>query len=152
MSIWNDIMSGRNDSAFHLIDSNIFLRVFMRDNETQWHECSIFLKAVAEGSFSAYVPSIVPVEIQFVMSSFYRVEKKSVVAAIKSVVTMNHLQIMEDVSLSIAVDLYERYTVKFIDCLLASSARVQKRDATIVSYDRDFDKLGVKRVEPKQLL
>lgn len=145
-------MSGRNDSALYLIDSNIFLRVFMRDSETQWRECNNFLKSVTESSISAYIPSIVPVEIQFVMSSFYRVEKKSVIAAVKSVVTMTHLQIIDDTSLPIAVDLYEQNRVKFVDCLLASSARVQKKNATIVSFDRDFDKLGVRRVEPKQVL
>ena len=145
-------MSVRNDNALYLIDSNIFLRVFMRDNETQWHECDNFLKAVAEDKVSAYIPSIVPVEIQFVMSSFYRIEKKSVIAAVKSVVTMTHLQIIDDTSLPIAVDLYEQNPVKFVDCLLASSTRVQKGEAVIVSYDRDFDKLGVKRLEPKQLL
>ena len=51
-----------------------------------------------------------------------------------------------------AIELFEMYSVKFIDCLLASSKLVQKGDAVILSYDRDFDKLGVRRVEPKDIL
>ena len=59
---------------------------------------------------------------------------------------------LEDVSLPVAVDYFERYQIKFIDCLLASSRRIQEERAAIVSYNRDFDKPGVRRVEPRYLL
>jgi hypothetical protein len=52
----------------------------------------------------------------------------------------------------LATELFQTHNVKFIDCLLASSKRVQENKAAVFSYDRDFDKLGVPRVESKDIL
>ncbi len=35
-----------------------------------------------------------------------------------------------------SIDLYENYNVKFIDCMIASIAQIQKGEMTIISYDK----------------
>ena len=145
-------MNGYKAGQSYLIDSNIFLRAFIRDDKKTWSDCVNALKAVGRRKFKAYIPTVIFAEVQFVLASFYGFKKDQVLDAVKSITSLPNLGFHDDCSPSLAIELFEMYSVKFIDCLLASSKLVQKGDAVILSYDRDFDKLGVRRIEPKDIL
>jgi len=53
---------------------------------------------------------------------------------------------------NLAIEIYEKFPVKFIDALIVSNPKIFKKEITIISYDKDFDKLNVKRKEPKDVL
>lgn len=145
-------MNGHKADSSYLIDSNIFVRVFVRDDEKTWRNCVDFLKEATRQRFKAYIPIVILAEVQFVLASFYGFEKRRILDAVKSIAAMPNLRFHDDCSPSLAIELFETHNVKFIDCLLASSKRVQEGNSVILSYDRDFDKLGVKRVEPKDII
>ncbi len=145
-------MGESNEELAYLIDSNIFLRVFVRSDEQKWQDCMTVLHAITDKQIMAYIPLLVAIEVQFVLDSFYRFEKSQVIEAIKSVIATKNLQFIDDLSLEFATELFGAKNIKFTDCLLASSKRIQEGNAAILSYDRDFDKLGVRRVEPHDLL
>lgn len=145
-------MGGPNRRLVYLLDSNIFLRVFVRSDERMSQDCTMLLAAITQNRIEAYIPQLVAIEVQFVLDSFYRFEKHQVIEAMKSMMMTNHLEFMDDLSFPLAVELFEGKNVKFTDCLLASSARIQEGKAAIVSYDRDFDKLGVRRLDPRAVL
>lgn len=109
-------------------------------------------RAIEHGVLRAYIPTIVVAEVQFVLFSFYAFKRSHVITALKGMVAIPNLRLYDDVSVFRAISHYDMKNVKFIDCLIASSKRVQSENATVLSYDRDFDKLGVRRVEPRQLL
>lgn len=144
-------MNGRK-STNYLIDSNIFLRSLIQDNKSMGQDCVALFRAVGEGRISAYVPSLIIAEVQYVLHSFYGFDRDHIVTAIKSISAIVNLRILNDLELSRAISFYEKGNVKFIDCYLASSERVSKGQASIVSYDRDFDRLGVPRIDPAKLL
>ena len=145
-------MGEQSRYAWVLIDSNIFLRLFVRDDEQKWKDSMRVMQKIAERQIAAYIPTLVPAEVNFVLTSFYRFEKSRVVQATKSMVSISNLKTLDDLSVIRGTQLYEEYNVKFTDCLLASSALLQNGQAAILSYDRDFDKLGIRRVEPRDLL
>lgn len=144
-------MSGSKPS-WYLIDSNVFLRFLVRDEERTWKDCVNFFHAIERGRFKAYIPTLVAAEVQFVLFSFYRFARPRIITAMRSIAVIPNLRVYDDVILSHAVSLYEQKNAKFIDCCVASSARVQKGKAAIVSYDRDFDRLRVPRLEPGTLV
>lgn len=74
------------------------------------------------------------------------------VESLKSIIAIAGLRIYDDLSIHKAVELFEEHNVKFVDCLLASSKLIQEGKAVIVSYDREFDKLGIRRLEPRDVL
>ena len=86
------------------------------------------------------------------LKSFYGLQRQSLVKALMGIAAMKNLEIVDDLSYALAVKLFADHNVKFVDCLLASSRCIQERNAAILSFDRDFDKLGVRRVEPRDLL
>ncbi len=145
-------MGESNGELAYLIDSNIFLRVFVRSDEQKWEDCMTVLRAITDKQIKAYIPLLVAIEVQFVLDSFYRFEKSQVIEAIKNVIATKNLQFIDDLSLEFATEIFDAKNIKFTDCLLASSKLIQEKKAAILSYDRDFDKLGVRRVEPRDLL
>lgn len=145
-------MGEPNGRLAYLLDSNIFLRVFVRSDERMSQDCIMLLSAITQNRIDAYIPHLVAIEVQFVLDSFYRFEKHQVIEAVKSMMATTNLQFIDDLSLPLAVEFFEGKNVKFTDCFLASSRRIQEKKAAIVSYDRDFDKLGVRRLEPRDVL
>lgn len=136
----------------YLIDSNVFLRGIIQDDKRAGQDCMSLFRAIAEGTCEVYIPTLVFAEIQFVLKSFYGFEKPKMVEALASVMAIQNLQIYDDCSMLTALELFSKYTIKFFDCLLASSKRVQEGEAGVLSYDHEFDKLGIRRVEPDDLL
>ena len=96
----------------YLIDSNIFLRVFVRSDEEAWRDCTALLRAITENTIEAYIPLLVAIEVQFVLDSFYGFKKHQVVEAMKSLIAVTNLQQINDISIERAIELFEAKNVK----------------------------------------
>lgn len=134
------------------IDTNIFLRVLTQDEEKTFKDCTQFLARVREGKIRAITSPIVLAEVLWVLLRFYHFPKVKAIQGLRSILQLKHLEITNDSQLFLAVELYERYPVKFIDALIVSTPLVSAREVIVVSYDKDFDKLGVLRKEPKEIV
>ena len=135
-----------------LVDTNVFLRIFVNENEHMFQECREVFELVAHGTIAAYTNTIALTEIQFVLTTIYRYPRERIKEALESVLSIPNIKITDDTDARLAIDAYGKTTIKFADCLLASSKRIQEGKCEILSYDRDFDKLDVRRVEPRDLL
>lgn len=135
----------------YFIDTNVFIRFFVTDNRNMSEDCIAFIEGVRDGHISAGTSSLVLAEIQWVLGGFYAFGKTDVVAALGSVAPFVSPAFYAPQPL-MAVALYEAHAVKFIDTLIASHPDIARGAVTVVSYDKDFDKLGVTRVEPRAAL
>ncbi|MBI2641004.1 PIN domain-containing protein [Candidatus Roizmanbacteria bacterium] len=135
----------------YFVDSNIFLRVLAKDNKEQFNSCIVFLKTLKENKIDAYTSTIVLAEIVFTLKSFYHFEKAEVISAFKSIINLRGLKITDIYNYLKAEDLYSNYPIRFIDALIASDDQILDKKVTIVSYDKDFDKLPVLRKEPTDI-
>lgn len=129
------------------IDTNIFLRAIVKEDEQTFNECLSFLKLIRDGKIKAITSTLVFLKINFVLLSFYKFPKEKVQQALESILDLPHLKIVDDYEMREAIEAYKKTKVKFVDCLLASL--LKKKDFKIVSYDLDFDKLKIKRLSPK---
>ncbi len=132
------------------IDTNIFLRAIVKEDEQTFNDCLSFLKTVSNGRIKAITSTLVFMEINFVLLSFYKFPKEKVQQILESILDLPHLKIVDVFDMREAIETYKKTKVKFIDCLIASLLR--KKDSKIVSYDLDFDKLKIKRLSPKDFL
>lgn len=135
----------------YFIDTNIFLRVLHKENEKSFHECMTFLQAVKVNQCEAQTATIVLTEVVWTLNSFYKISKGKIIEGLLSIVNMNGLKIIDTYNHSLALKLFERYSVKYIDALIASLSPIIDKEMTVVSYDRDFDKLKVLRQEPSSI-
>lgn len=135
----------------YFIDSNIFLRVLIKDNH-QFSECYNFLKAIKQNKIAGFTNSLVLAEIAWTLLSFYQVPKAKVIESIKGILQLNGLKIKDKVIHLTAIELYENHTIKVIDALIASQKDILAKKICIVSYDTDFDKLNLLRKEPHEFI
>jgi len=135
----------------YFIDTNVFLRVLIAEDDLMFGHGVALLTATKQGTVSAHTSCLVLSEISWTLSSFYHFGKPDVVRALRGIADLANLRITDNADAGLALTLYERCNVKWIDCLIASSPDVQSNATTIVSYDRDFDKLGVARIGPGQI-
>ena len=90
-------------------------------------------------------------EIDWVLESFYKFPKERVIEGLSSILKLKNLKIKDEFNSHLALEIYEKFPIKFIDALIASNLQIFQKKAIIVSYDRDFDRIGLKRVEPKAI-
>ncbi len=130
----------------YLIDTNILLRTLIKENEVTFSACVRFLGKLKTNQAQAVLPGVVIDEVVWTLKSFYGLSKKDAIKAVESILRLNNLKIVDDYDYHHALKLWKEHKSKYIDCLIATLA--QKENLIILSYDDDFDKLQVVRVEP----
>jgi predicted nucleic-acid-binding protein len=134
------------------IDTNIFLRILTKDNKRMFDECMNLLMFIKTGKIESRTSTLVLSEIVWTLGTTYNFSRKRIADAIKSIINVPEIKVVEGHEIMLATEFFEKYSVKFIDSLIASIPGIQSGEWTIVSYDKDFDKLGIKRVEPSDII
>ena len=135
----------------YFIDSNIFLRVFVKENEKFFRDCFDLFKKVEEKKVKAITSVLVLAEIDWVLEGFYQFSKERAIEALESILKLKGLKFVDSFNFSSFLHCYSKSRVKFVDALIASERIFDKEKIVIISYDKDFDKLGLKRLEPAQI-
>ena len=136
----------------YFVDTNIFVRFLVRDSQKTFEECSAFFESLVDGHFSVCTSSSVIAEIHWLLKSYYKLEKRDIVDFVARALSMPHLGIDNRDEPMHANTLFRDSSAKFIDALIASHPGIQDGSVAVVSYDRDFDKLGVRRLEPREVI
>lgn len=144
-------MNARNRAQLYFIDTNIFLRVFVKENEVTHKECVELLRSIEQKKIKAFTSSLVIAEIHHVMASVYHVEKNIIANALKSILGLSNFFVIDDMDVPTALTLFTTYSIKFTECLIASSKKLQ-HGGSIISYDKDFDTLHIRRIEPNGIV
>lgn len=135
----------------YFVDTNIFLRTLVSENKKAFGESRKFLEAIKRNKIEAVTSNIVLTEMVWTLLSYYKFPKKDIVSAVKSVLNLSGLEITDGYNAVQALEFYEDKSVKFIDCLISSIPEIQNKQRVVVSYDKDFDKLGILRKEPGEI-
>lgn len=136
----------------YFVDTNIFLRTAVKDNHQMLQECKDFFQEINKESIGLKTSSLVLSEIVWTLSYFYRFGKSEVVDVLSNVLQTKNLSVIDHYNSELALRLFIQHNVKYIDALIASIPQVQSGKWTVVSYDRDFDALGIKWVEPGEVV
>lgn len=132
----------------YFIDTNVFLRVLIKENEDTFASCVNLLVKVKGGQIEALTSSLVLAEVGWTLGSYYKFSRKSIVAAIRSIVSLHCLKIEDEPDWLFALESYSKKNVKLIDCVIASKKEIREKKWTVVTFDEDFRKLGVLTAKP----
>jgi len=136
----------------YFVDANVFLRTLIEEDKKAHKECIMFLRGVKNNKHRAVTSWLILSEVAWTLASYYEFSRLEVVKAIKGVLGLGGLRVKDDYDPVVAMELYEKWGVKFIDAVVASNRRLRDRKWTVISYDHDFDKLGVLRLSPGQVI
>ena len=127
-----------------MVDANVFLELLYKRD--RWRECRDFLNKVKAGAIKSHV-------LHFTLHGISAIfgDPKLVSRFLSEIATWRGLTVI-DLSIDeevVASELANSAGLDFDDGLQYYYAK--KAGLQIVSFDRDFDKTDVKRVEPKDI-
>lgn len=130
------------------LDTNIWLRFILEDNE-QAEDCRKLITQIEAGKWRVYTSTIVMLEVNYVLSSVYKIKVSRVLEDIEAILKTRNLTLIEKTDFRQAIKLYRQAKIKLTDCLIA--AQLPKK-MVFVSYDQDFKKLPVLLKTPAELI
>jgi predicted nucleic-acid-binding protein len=136
----------------YFIDSNIFLRPIVKDDSRKVKECEGLFEKIKLGEIKAFTSNLILAEIVWTGYRFYQIRKQELVKTLKGILGFKNLKIKDNFNPDLAIEIYSKLPVKFIDALIASNPSIFQKKIIVISYDKDFDKIGVKRIEPKEII
>ncbi len=119
------------------LDSNIWLRFFLHDNK-QFEPAEQLINLIEEGRFFPYASSIVLMEIGFVLGKVYVLPKPKIVEYLSAIIDTRNITILDKTDHRKTMYYYDRYNVKFNDCLIASQIA---KGMILVTFDKEFLKI-----------
>jgi predicted nucleic acid-binding protein len=132
------------------LDANVFLRYLTKDDPVKAERCFRFFKQLKDKEIKVSTSESVMAEVVYVLASrsLYNQSRERVRALLQPLITLPGLKIPHRQTFLRALDLYAGMSLDFEDALsLAHMERL--RIKTIISYDRDFDRLkNIQRREP----
>jgi|GEM_PF-488128 len=140
-----------NQKPKYLIDTNVFLRVFVRENEQAYQSSKKMLEACRTGLIKAIAHDLVLAELICILQGVYKQPKQTAVELVASIVNLRGLEVISGFDERMALNLYKTSSVKYIDACLASIDEISKKEWVIVSYDSDFKKLPVIWQRPEEM-
>jgi len=120
------------------LDTNIFLRFFLRDNEKQYQDVCKLLTKIEQGNFKPYTSSIVFLELNYVTRKIYKLPIDEIFDYIDAVKKMRGMTVIEKTDVDKAITLYKKHKIELGDCFIAAQL---PKGAILVTYDADFKKI-----------
>ena len=130
------------------LDTNIFLRFYLRDDEAKAERCRDLLHTVASGKARAMTSTIVIAEIVWVLERTYRRPRKEVADFVMSLLALPLLVLIKKPLLETAITSYATQDIDVIDAYNAALMAAEGI-AVIYTYERHFTRMpSVQAREP----
>ena len=121
------------------IDTNFFLRFFLKDIKSQYLEAKDIFTGGAKKEYELATSLIVIFEVFWVLNSYYNYSREQVSKTIKAILGMNFININERLSLAEALNLYDITNLSLGDCYNLVFARKQDIK-TFKTFDKKLEK------------
>lgn len=132
------------------LDTNVWLRFLLKDQQQQFIWSEKLISAVEEGKFLPYVSAIVLLEIHYVLSKLYSIQKNKVDNIIRGILTTRNLVIVKKIDFKKAFDLSLNQNIKLSDCLIVANLPV---NCQLITWDKQLKKIkNIKIKTPEEIL
>lgn len=131
------------------VDTNIFLRFLVRDNEKQYRAARTLFLKIKQGKISGFTSLLVVAEIVWVLDSFYHFSREKIITALQSLLEFPNLEVEQAPIIREALRFFGKRGNDFLDCYNYAKA-IQRGTTRIASFDADWDRFkGVERINLK---
>ena len=120
------------------LDTNVIVRYIMQDDVKQSPMATRLIEARSAAS-PGFVPMVAVVELVWVMSSAYELDKRQLIAALEGLLRTKELVVEGGETVWKALRLYQSANADFADCLIERSASANGCEKTM-TFDRDAAK------------
>lgn len=137
-------------SHTYFLDANIFLRFLTGDDRRRAEACRRLVQKAVDGEVSLSTHPLILAEVVWVLESYYKLPRREIAAKLEMILNTPNLVVSEAEAFARAVEFYSSSGIDLADCFAAALA--VEDGSTLLSYDRDFDKLeGIRKSEPEMI-
>jgi predicted nucleic acid-binding protein len=130
-----------------LLDTNVIVRFLTGNADERFKGVFKFFQDIEVGVITVELKLIVLFQTIFVLKSFYEVPKHRIIEVVNGILRLKGLHVLDKRIIQKMLEIWENENIEIVDAYLI--ACVEKDPQNIIySYDRDFDKFNVKRIEP----
>jgi len=130
------------------IDTNVFIRFFVRDNSQQAQGLARLIERARKGELILHVIPVVVLEIVWVLERVYKWSRDEVAELIKALLNTPELKVHMKEVVTEAIGLYQSKKVKFADAFIACWVR-KEGGKVLFTYDKEIFKIeGLQVREP----
>ncbi len=97
------------------VDTNVFLRFFIRDVESFYHKAKDLFEKAESGQVKLETSDMVIAEIVWVLESYYDFSRSEVKEVIETILETKNLKVANHSRVKEAIDLYSSGKMDFID-------------------------------------
>ena len=124
----------------YFIDTNYFLRLFIKDNRSQHLTVYRLFQKAIKNEVKLTTSIIVFFELYWVLKSFYKKDKKKCVFFLEKILQMSFLEIENPEILLAAITLYKNFNLDLEDCYNIVYYKIKNIDK-FASFDKKVLKL-----------
>ena len=131
-----------------IVDANVILRFFVRDNEEQFLRAKAFIQRLELGKEDVLMTEIVFAEVVWVLNKVYEVPRQEIADTFSKVIGYQGIRTMlEKEIFQESLRLYAKYSLDIQDVFL--SVLSKNKGCPIITFDKhDFKKLHCDFSEP----
>jgi len=116
------------------VDTNVFLRFFVKDVESLYEKARELFERAEAGKVKLETSELVIAEIVWVLESFYGFTRKEVADVLTTLLSSRNLKIANATRISAAVQLYSSGNMDFIDAYNIAYIR-SKEYSKVATFD-----------------
>lgn len=130
----------------YLVDTNVLLRFLTAEPPAQAAAARRLFSQAANGDVVLDVSPVTVAEAYYTLVSFYEVGRKEAAEKLSLLLQQHGVRVREESQVLDALARLENANVGFADAFLAAGAVGE--NVPVASFDRDFDKMKIRRHEP----
>jgi len=130
-----------------LIDTNVILRFFVQDKSEHHKRAVALFKKIDRGEIKVKIEHVVLFECVFVLQSYYELDREEIVELLFTLISARGIHVEKKRIIRRTLEFYKATKFHIVDCYLAAFIKSKPR-MRIYSFDKDFDRLNLKRIEP----
>lgn len=124
----------------YFIDTNIILRLLLRDNQFQYRLAKRIFELGENRRIEIWTTDVVILELVWTLKSLYRYNRQTIRDKIDGILALSYLDIGNKKLILQALDSFATKNVDFADAYNFQLAK--KENKKILSFDDDYKKLG----------
>ncbi len=97
------------------VDTNVFLRFFVRDVESFYHKAKDLFEKAESGQLKLEISDLVIAEIVWILESYYDFSKPEIKEVVDTILETKNLKVANHSKVKEAIDLYSSGKMDFID-------------------------------------
>ena len=130
-----------------LLDTNVVLRFLTSDKSPKYEKLYSFFQSLEQGDMHVELKLIVFFQVVFMLKSYYKIPKDEIASGLLLLLEYKGISIKEKKVVRRTLELFRDQNPDLVDCYLIACVEGDKQNR-LYSYDIDFDKFAIQRVEP----